>query len=414
MDRIILHCDCNSFYASVECLYHPELRGKPVAVGGDEAQRHGIILTKTPEARQFGVQTGEAIWQAKQQCPKLIVVPAHYDLYMHHSKLAREVYGRYTDRVEAFGLDECWLDITGSTGLFGSGPTIAENIRQTIKRELGITVSIGVSWNKVFAKLGSDYKKPDAVTIISRENFREKFWPLPASDLLYVGPATAKKLARYGIHTIGELAGLEEPFLRRTFGKWGTYLWAFANGHDISPVLKAGHESPIKSVGNSMTTYRDIENLEEARQVLLHISESVAGRLRENGFRARTVELSVRDNRMEWCSCQGKLPAASCTSATLANEAMKLLKEKYRLTCPLRALGVRACDLISLDAGFQLSLVDDAKRQERQETIESCVDGLRRRFGWNIVRRASLVKADIVGEADPLTHSVHPVGFFGR
>lgn len=414
MDRVILHCDCNSFYAGVECLYHPELRGKPVAVGGDESQRHGIILTKTPEAKRYGVKTGEAIWQAKQKCPKLIVVPAHYDLYMHHSQLAREIYNRYTDRVEPFGLDECWLDVTGSTGLFGSGPAIAEEIRQTIKRELGITVSIGVSWNKVFAKLGSDYKKPDAVTVIDRDNYRAKFWPLPASDLLYVGPATTRRLAKYGVHTIGQLAGMDEVFLRRTFGKWGGYLWAFANGHDISSVALNNHESPIKSVGNSMTTYRDVVSQDEAWQVLLNLSESVARRLRENGFRARTVELSVRDNDMQWFSCQGKLSETSCTSAALATAAMRLFREKYRFSRPLRALGVRACDLVSMGSGLQLSLDGDAQRQARWETIESCVDGLRRRFGWYSVKRASLVGADIVGEADPLTHVVHPVGYFGR
>lgn len=414
MDRVILHCDCNSFYASVECLYHPELRGKPVAVGGDEAQRHGIILTKTPEAKRYGVQTGEAIWQAKQKCPKLIVIPAHYDLYMHHSQLAREVYNRYTDRVEPFGLDECWLDLTGNVGQLENGPAIAESIRQAIKRELGITVSIGVSWNKVFAKLGSDYKKPDAVTVINRDNYQAKFWKLPASDLLYVGPATTKKLARYGIHTIGQLAEMDEAFLRRVMGKWGTYLWAFANGHDISPVLESGHESPIKSIGNSMTTYRDVESDGEAWQVLLNLSESVARRLRENGLRARTVEVSVRDNTMDWFGCQGKLPTVSCTSAALANGAMRLLREKYHFTRPLRALGVRACDLVSMASGLQLSFDGDTNRQARWETIESCVDGLRQRFGWDAVKRASLVNADVIGEADPLTHVVHPVGFFGR
>jgi DNA polymerase-4 len=414
MDRVVLHSDMNSFYASVECLYHPELRGKPVAVGGDEAQRHGIILTKTPQAKKYGVKTGEAIWQAKQKCPGLIVVPAHYDLYMRHSRLAHGIYRRYTDLIEPFGLDESWLDVTGSAALFGGGEAIAEEIRSTIKRELGVTVSVGVSWNKIFAKLGSDYKKPDAVTVITRENYREKFWELPASDLLYVGPATTRKLARYGIHTLGQLAQSSPEFLVGLLGKWGSYLWAFANGHDISPVLTDGFESRIKSVGNSMTAYRDIETYDEAWQVLLNLSESVARRLRENGFRARTVELSVRDNELDWFGCQTKLSVPACTTEAIADAAMKLLREKYDFHKPLRALGVRGCDLVGEECGVQLSFDADALRQARWETIENCVDGIRGRFGRDAVKRACLVGADIVGEADPLTHEVHPVGFFGR
>jgi hypothetical protein len=223
MDRVILHSDLNSFYASVECLYHPELRGKPVAVGGDEAQRHGIILTKTSEAKRYGVKTGEAIWEAKHKCPGLIVVPAHYDLYMCYSRLMHEIYRRYTDQIEPFGLDECWLDLTGSIGLCGDGEAVAQEIRDRIKDEIGLTVSVGVSWNKIFAKLGSDYKKPDAVTVISRKNYRSIVWPLPACDLLYVGPATTRKLARYGIHTIGQLAELDPAFLRR-MPAWCVYI----------------------------------------------------------------------------------------------------------------------------------------------------------------------------------------------
>lgn len=250
--------------------------------------------------------------------------------------------------------------------------------------------------------------------MINRDNYQEKFWALPVSDLLYVGPATARKLARYGVHTIGELAELDEAFLRGIMGKWGGYLWAFANGHDISPVLTAGHESTIKSIGNSMTTYRDVETFDEAWQVLLSLSESVSRRLRESGFRTRTVELSIRDNQMEWFGCQTKLPTIACTTEALATAAIKLLREKYSFTRPLRALGVRACDLVGIDCGLQFSLDGDARRQARWETIEHCVDGLRRRFGRDAVQRAALVGADIVGEADPLTHDVHPIGFFGR
>lgn len=205
-DRTILHCDMNNFYASVECLYNPALRGKPVAVGGDVEARHGIILAKNYEAKKYGVQTGEALWQAKQKCPGLTIVPPSFEKYLRFSRLAREIYGCYTDRIESFGLDECWLDLTGSERLFGGGKAVADKLRERIKFELGVTISVGVSHNKIFAKLGSDMKKPDATTVITRENYKDVVWPLPVSDLLFVGPATTRKLARYGIHTIGQLA----------------------------------------------------------------------------------------------------------------------------------------------------------------------------------------------------------------
>lgn len=412
MERTILHSDINSCYANIECLYHPELWNKPVAVCGDVEQRHGIILAKNQPAKKCGVLTGEAIWQAKQKCPNLITVPAHYDLYMEVSKAIRAIYARYTDRIEPFGLDESWLDITGISGLSGSGETVAQEIRRTIKKEIGVTVSIGVSWNKIFAKLGSDYKKPDAVTVITRDNFKEKFWPLPASNLLYVGPATTRKLAKYGIHTIGELACMEDDFLRSLLGKWGEYLWCFANGHDISPVAKMDYYAAIKSIGNSMTTFRDVTCREEAWQVILSLSESVARRLRENGFRCRTVKLSMKDSNFLYKEVQKKLSAPCCTVEEIAKAAVQLLDQYYPFTVPLRAIGVRACDLLSLANGVQTDFFEDTAKRERRERLESCVDKLRCRFGMDAVRRAALLNAEITGESDPLTHVVHPVAFF--
>ena len=221
LNRTILHSDMNNFYASVECLYNPKLRGKPLAVGGDAEARHGIILAKNYEAKRFGVQTGEALWQAKQKCRELIIVEPHYDKYIRFSQMAREIYGEYTDQVESFGLDECWLDVTGSEKLFGTGRQIADQIRERIKFELGITASVGVSFNKVFAKLGSDMKKPDATTVIPPDSFREKVWPLPVNELLYVGRATHRKLHTYGVNTIGDLAKADVNFLKLVFGKVG-------------------------------------------------------------------------------------------------------------------------------------------------------------------------------------------------
>ena len=412
MDRTILHADMNAFYASVECLYHPELRDKPVAVCGDVEQRHGIILTKNQIAKKFGIQTGEAIWQARQKCHALVTVPAHYELYMQFSKAAREIYERYTDRIEPYGLDENWLDITGNIGIRSSGERVADELRSVINSELGITASVGVSWNKIFAKLGSDYKKPDATTVINRENFKEKFWPLPASELLYVGRSTTRKLANYGIHTIGQLAETNPDFLRRQFGKWGEYLWAFATGHDLSPVAPMGYTSPIKSIGNSMTTWRDIENAEEAWQVITALSESVARRLRENGFRCRTVQISVRDTDLIWFERQKKLPTPACVVREIASAAMQLFIENVRFSKPIRSLGVRACDLVDMACGLQFNFFEDTQKQERWERIEGCVDLLQNRFGKTAVKRARLLGADIIGESDPLTHEVHPVGYF--
>ncbi|MFT9076001.1 DNA polymerase Y family protein [Ethanoligenens sp.] len=307
-----------------------------------------------------------------------------------------------------------YLDLTGTEDLFGDGKHVADELRRLIRKELGITASVGVSWNKVFAKLGSDYKKPDATTVFARQNFKEKVWPLPASDLLYVGPATTKKLHGYGINTIGDLATAPLSLLKRRFGKWGGYLYAFANGLDTTPVALYDRRNIIKSIGNSMTTHRDIETPDEIRQVFLNLSESVARRLRENGFRSKTVQISIRDDLLNWCEYQMHLIQPACTVMPLVDAATMLFQTKYKFTRPLRALGVRACDLISMESGLQINFFADAKKQEQWEKIESCVDRLRERFGCDAVKRASILRADITGESDPLTHDVHPVGYFGR
>ena len=257
MDRVILHVDMNNFYASVECMLEPSLRGKPVAVCGSTEERHGIVLAKNYEAKAYGVQTAEAIWQAKQKCKNLVIVPPHYDQYLRFSNKARKIYERFTDKIEAYGMDECWLDVTGC--YLGSGPEIADIIRRTIKFELGLTVSVGVSFNKIFAKLGSDMKKPDAVTVIERHAFKEKIWSLPAEDLLGVGRATKKKLQKFGIKTIGELAGAPEDLMRREFGKNGVLLQQFARGNDMSEVKPCDYVMPIKSIGHGITTVQDLE-----------------------------------------------------------------------------------------------------------------------------------------------------------
>lgn len=412
MNRKILHIDADAFYASVECLYHPSLRNKPVAVCGDEEQRHGIVLAKNAHAKKFGIKTGEAIWQARAKCHDLIIFPARYDLYMEFSGYLREIYLRYTDQVENFGLDEAWCDVSGSSGLFGQGADIAREISAAVNRELGITVSVGIAWNKVFAKLGSDYRKPNGITEFTRENFKEMIWPRPASDLLYVGSSTNRQLGNYGIRTIGQLAQTDVKWLRRLLGKWGVYLWQFANGLDITPVALFGASSAVKSVGNSMTTYRDIEDFDEAWLVLLNLAESVSRRLRENALRCRTVEVSFRDNLLACGAAQIKLETPSFLTEDLATAAYRLLRSHYNFCRPLRSLGVRGADVVGLDCGLQLSFGSNFEQVCRREKIERCVDELRRRFGAEAVLRASLLRADILGESDPLTHIVHPVAYF--
>ena len=270
----------NSFYASVECMLNPSLKGKPVAVGGSAESRHGIILAKSQEAKACGVKTGEALWQAREKCSDLIIIEPHYEEYMKYSEKAHEIYRRYTDLIEPFGLDECWLDVTSSLSLFGSGAVIAESIRETVKFELGLTVSIGVSFNKIFAKLGSDLKKPDAVTCIEKANFREKIWPLPASDLLGVGRATTKKFESCGIITIGDLAKTDVDFLRRRFGKCGEQLWVYANGLDSSRVKHDSYLREIKSIGHGITCVSDLVSTDEVWKVFLQLSQDVSRRLK--------------------------------------------------------------------------------------------------------------------------------------
>ncbi len=412
MERIILHSDLNSFYASVECLHNPEIRDKPVAVGGSVEQRHGIILTKNILAKKHGVKTGEAIWQAKQKCPGLVVLPPNYRLYLYFSKEARNIYNYYTNLVESFGVDECWLDVTESSKLFGSGEKIADEIRERMKNELGITCSIGVSYNKIFAKLGSDMKKPDATTVITHDNFKQRVWSLPVSDLLYVGRSTNKKLTNIGIYTIGDLANLNIGFLKKYLGKWGEYLWSFANGFDEAPVAKSDFDSVIKGIGNSMTTPRDLINNEDVKILLYVLSESVAERLRRHNFRSRTIQIYVRDKELQSFERQAKLSDCSCIANIIAEKAYEIFIKNYTWEKPIRSIGVRATDLITADTNLQLSIFDDEKQKKKKEQLEYSIDEIRKRFGHYSVQRALLLK-DKALNANPIEDNViFPVSYF--
>lgn len=412
MDRWILHVDMNNFYASVECLYHPELRELPVAVGGDPQQRHGIVLAKNQIAKAYGVKTGEALWQARQKCPGIVFVPPNFDRYLRFSRMARDIYYDYTNQIEPFGIDEAWLDVTGNT-MFGSAGEIAQDIRNRIKAELGVTVSIGVSWNKIFAKLGSDIQKPDAVTVINRENYQQMVWPLPAGDLLYVGKQTGKRLHVYGIDTIGGIAKANPEYLRGWFGKWGETLWTFANGLDTTPVAECGEESFVKSIGNSTTTHRDLENEEDVKMIVYVLAESVAARMREHGFKANTVSISVRDSKLATYGKQCKTEQPTMLATDLVRYAMELFRESYRWRRGIRSIGINATDFVLATHPVQLDFFADHRHNEKEETIEKTVDALRQRFGPFAVQRAVVLQdTRLTGFAPKTDHVIHPVSYF--
>ncbi|MBP7401742.1 MAG: DNA polymerase IV [Clostridia bacterium] len=413
MDSAILHSDLNNFYASVECLHRPSLRGVPVAVGGDPLLRHGIVLAKNNLAKAAGVRTGEALWQARQKCPGLVTLPPNYPLYLRVARKARAIYADYTDRVEPFGLDEAWLDVSGPAVTPDRAKDLADTIRGRIREEIGVTASIGVSYNKIFAKLGSDMRKPDATTAVRRDNYRDTVWRLPVEDLLYVGPATTRKLRRIGILTIGDLARLDSGYLRTMLGKCGDVLHVFANGEDTTPVSRPDETDVVKSVGNSTTTPRDLLDEDDVRMVVYVLSESVAARMREQGFLCRTVQICVRDNELASFERQCRLRRPTRLASELAGAAMDLFRANYGWERPIRSIGVRGSDLCTADLGIQLSLLEDERRRLRLERLEYTVDDLRRRFGHDSVQRAMLLRDRPLGGLNPKEDNIiHPVGYF--
>ena len=410
--RIILHADLHGFYASVECLYHPELRHKSVAVCGDAENRHGIILAKNEQAKRFGIKTGEAIWQAQNICPELVVLTADYRKYIRFAHRARVIFSDYSDQVEPFGLDEAWIDVTGSAKLLGDGRKLADQIRQRTLEELGLTCSVGVSFNKIFAKLGSDLKKPDATTVLTRDNYQKTVWPLPVQMLLYVGPSTRRKLNRVGIQTIGGLAQLSLVDARRLLGQWGETLWLYARGLDTSPVRQSSVRDLIKSIGNSTTTPRDLKTEEEVHLIITVLSESVAARLREQGLRCRTVQISIRDTHQITIERQRSMTQTTDLARDLSRQAMQLFCEHWNWNSPIRSLGVRGCDLVTADRLEQLTLFEKADDYVRWKELEQTNETLRRRFGHFSVQRALMLKDPGLSGFNPKEdHVIHPVSF---
>ena len=403
MDRIILHCDLNCFYASVELLSHPDQRDIPTAVCGDPASRHGIILAKNEPAKRCGVQTAETIWQAKKKCPALVLLPPHHELYREYSRKVNAIYEEYTDLVEPFGIDECWLDITGSLHLFGGdAKTLADALRQRIKQELGLTLSVGVSFNKVFAKLGSDYKKPDATTVISQENWKELVWPLPVGDLLFVGAAARKLLRQYGVETIGQLAACRVEMLETIMGKLGVQLHEYANGLDREPVRSRYAAEPVKSVGNGTTFSKNLTTQGQVKGGIAILADSVATRLRQYGLYAGGVQVTIRDPEFHDRSRQTQLSTPTHLIRDITQAAMDLTALLWKPPTPIRALTVTAIHLVREGEAYeQVDLFDAAAapQKERQEKLEAAMDRIRGKYGAGAI---SFGAAHTEKEEDPL------------
>lgn len=390
MERIILHCDLNNFYASVECLDKPEYRERPLVVAGDESQRRGVVVAKNGPAKALGIKTGDTVFQARRKCPELIALRPDFPKYHRYSQAVQAIYARHTDEIEAFSLDECWLDVSMECKNVEQGRALANCIRAEIRNELGLTISVGVSFTKVFAKLGSDMKKPDATTVISRANFKEKVWPLPVESLLYVGPATRERLNSSGVQTIGDLACQSPSFLTALLGKTGRALWMSANGRDDGEIMNAAPSS--HSVGAMLTLPEDIADREQARPVIYALSERVAGQLRKEHLCARGVQLTVKSNEFHNFDRQKQLPSPSQFSGDLAEAAMTLLERRELWLRPIRLLGIRAIELQEEDAPRQLSLFESEEERGRRQALTGALDALREKYGPGIIRRGVLME----------------------
>ena len=412
-DRCIFHIDINHCYAQIEEMKYPELRNVPMAVGGHEEERHGIILAKNDLAKKFHVQTGESLREARKKCRDLLIIPPSYDDYIYYTNEVKNIYREYSDAVESFGLDEAWVDYTSSIHLFGDANQMASHIQKRVKREIGLDVSVGVSWNKIFAKLGSDMKKKDGPMIITRNNYKDVVWPRPVEDLLYVGPATKKKLYSRGIYTIGDLANYPVVYLKKYMGMHGEVISIFANGNDTSPVTNCAYVQPVKSVGNSMTMVHDVYSLEEVTPVYYMLCESVASRLKDHGMKGDVIHISARTAGLNWFGCQRKIDCKTNVSEVICKEALRLLEENYTFENPLRAVGVSVSGLASEKRGRQLNIFVDEEKEEKKRQIDIAMDKIREYYGFYAVRRAcTLVDSDLTEFNAKDDHTIHPVGYF--
>ena len=396
MSRVILHCDCNSFFASVETVLNPEYKNVPMAVCGSQQDRHGIVLAKNELAKKYNIQTAETVYSAKKKCPSLVIAAPHHDEYLKFSQRVNEIYARYTDLIEPFGIDESWLDVTASGKLFGSGAEIAERIRREVKEEIGITVSIGVSFNKVFAKLGSDYKKPDAVTVIDEANFKNIVFPLPASDLLFVGKKTAVQLLSMGIRTIGELAKTSREMLTLRFGKMGEVLHKYSNGLDDSTVCAMRDDA--KSISNGFTFKHDLVGYEQSRIGIDYLSEEIGRRLRKNDQICTTVAITIKDEYLRTIQRQKPQNPPTDISKEIAKTAFELLKDTWSEDKPIRMITVCATNLLKKDMSkTQISFFEDSSEQQRKKNKkrEDAVDKIRQKFGEESILNGAVLESGI-------------------
>lgn len=397
-DRVILHCDCNSFFASVETALNPAYGGVPMAVCGSESDRHGIVLAKNELAKKFGIQTAETVHSARRKCPNLVIASPHYDEYTKYSRRVNEIYARYTDMIEPFGIDESWLDVTASRKLFGTGEEIAERIRREVKEEVGITVSIGVSFNKVYAKLGSDYKKPDAITVISRENFEKIAYPLPVSDLLFVGKRTADELLSIGVRTIGDLAKIDKSLLVLKFGKAGEQLYRNAHGLDDSPVARVGEHEDQKSIGFGFTFRHNLESREECKIAINYLSDDVARRLRKSEMVCHTVQLTIKDEHLAVIQRQRTLKSSTDIAHDIAAMAYNILIDEWSESRPIRMLTVTAQNLARKEfVADQIDIFSDSvePRREKDKKQEETVDKIRQKYGRESITNGAILTTDI-------------------
>lgn len=413
MERIILHNDINHCYAQIEEMKYPALRKIPMAVGGFEEKRHGIILAKNDIAKTYQIKTGESLREAYAKCPDLRIIHPNYEEYMYYAEQVKDIYREYSDRVESFGLDEAWIDVSSSTTVFGDGLHIAKTIQQRVFQEIGLTISTGISFNKIFAKLGSDMIKHMGLVEITRDNFREKVWPLPIGDLLYVGRATVRKLQEYHIETIGDLAQLPEGWMMDHFGKVGEILYCFAKGEDISEVAYTSYQEPVKSVGNAITAIKDITNFEEAKLIYYVLVESVVSRLKDGGLRGKVVTISLRNKDLISFTRQKKITQATNLTDEIMPVVLNLLKKNYNFSMPLRTIGVSISDLEN-DKGYsQLNLFIGEEERKKQRMLEETIDQIRSKFGYQKARRCSMaLDKDLTGFDPKNEHVIYPVSFF--
>ncbi len=398
MKKTILHCDCNGFFASVECILNPKLKDVPMAVCGNPESRHGIILAKNELAKKYKIITAETVWQAKKKCPELVLVEPHHDEYYKYSKVVNKIYEEFTDLVESFGIDESWLDVTYSDKLFGDGVQIANLLREKIKKDIGLTISVGVSFNKIFAKLGSDYKKPDATTVIDEENYKKIIYPLPVSDLLYVGKSMTKELEKIGIHTIGQLASSDKRMLKLKFGKMGEVIHNYANGLDDSPVKSIYEKSEVKSVGNGMTFRRNLVGLEDIDIGVTLLADTVAARMRSYQVKCTTVQVTIKSPDFKTINRQKPLNNSTNLSLEIREAAMYLIKSSWNMKSPIRMLTITGTNLVNSNiVNEQIGIFHNENRKhEKEEKLEKTIDNIRNKYGLKSIKIANTMKTDIV------------------